>query len=714
MSTASRAFRAAFVAAWVASTGVAPVAAGIVPGGGPASSDCYVVLDIAGVESASVQKGKRITCTDGDPCDSGACGDGRCTFRTAVCVNQSGVAGCTPPASLQQVRLRGKVALPVPSQLGGAVCASPADVVVETKTKKNRRKPGKVRFGLLAKAPKGTKPGTDVDNLQLVCAPRTTDCPGSPSNVVRHPGGTLTAPETWNAATHVLEGSLSVESSLTVAACSVIRMPIGGQISVRNGGSLKLLGRPDCPITVTTGKSVGSPGDWTSIEFYDTSTGPENILQHVVVEYGGDATYGALWIDGGASVEISNTTFRNLQTSGVRAERGARLRNFVGNAFRAIQGLPMDLDITVAGDLQPATFENNQEQAIALRGGTLDRNATWRNVGVPYLLGSLSIQGTGGSATLTVEAGTTLKLQPRADIQVRTSGALALAGTAEAPVTITSAKSTPARGDWQEIEFYAGSVAANNVIRHAVVEYGGGDSYGLVWLQNGASVAISDSTFRQSSDVGIKVEGDTAKLVGFTGNTLVENARGAISLRAGLVADLGPGTYGPNDIDGIVVNGGTVTRNATWNNLGTRYLVTGSNFEVNGTGETAVLTVAAGTTIAMDQGRSIVVRSNGRLDLAGTSGNRVTITSDEASPTPGSWVEIDLYSAGNSWRFADVRYGSPSTSSDGQVWMGSGAGLSVNNVVFSNSGNGCDVYRSVGTTFTTTTSTFTPCGPGAS
>lgn len=713
MDRAKRGGGAVFFAAVVALSGLAPVWAGIVPGGGPASSDCYVVVDVAGVENASVQKGKKVTCTDGDACDAGACGDGRCTFRTAVCVNQSGVSGCTPPASLQQVRVRGKLPLLVPVQLEGAMCASPADLVVQTKTKKSRRRPGKARFGLLAKAPKGTKPGTDVDNVQLVCVPRTTDCPGTPSTVIRHPGGTLTAPETWDAATHIVEGSLSVQSSLTVAACSVIRMPIGGKISVSNGGSLKLLGRADCPITVTTGKSTGSPGDWTSIEFYDTSTGPENILQHVVVEYGGDPTYGALWLDGGASVEISNATFRNLQTAGIRAESGARLRNFVGNAFQEIQGLPMDLDLTVAGDLQPAAFVNNQEQAIALRGGTIDRNTTWRNVGVPYLVGNLRIQRTGGSATLTVEAGTTLKLQPRADIQVRTNGALALAGTADAPVTVTSAKSTPARGDWQEIEFYADSVGPNNVLTHAIVEYGGGDGYGVVWLQNGAAVAISNSTFRRSSDVGIKVEGDTASLAGFTGNTLVENARGAISLRAGLVGDLGPGVYGPNDVDGIVVNGGTVTRDTTWNDLGTRYLVAGNNFDVNGTAGVATLTVNAGVTIALDQGRSIVVRNNGRLNLAGTSTNRVTITSDEASPVPGSWLEIDLYSPGNTWQFADIQYGSPSTSSFGQVWLGSGAGLSISNVVFSNSGNGCDVYRTAGTSFTATASTAAQCGPGS-
>jgi|GEM_PF-755110 len=697
------------VAAVLMLVAVTPTTAGIVPGGGPAASDCYAVLDVQGVESSSVQKGKKITCTDGDACDAGTCGDGRCTMRTAVCVNQSGLSGCTPPGSLQQLKVRGKASLPIPA-LEGAVCAAAGDVDVPTKKGK---KPGKLKLTMLAKAPKGTKPPKDVDSVQMICLPRTTDCPGpgpGPGPTVTHPGGSLEAPETWTRATHVLEGTLYLRATLTVEACSVIKMPIGGKIVVTDNGALKLIGRADCPITLTTSKSVGSPGDWDSIEFYQTSTGPENILQHTVLEYGGDDTYGAVWIQEGASVEISNSVFRRLRGAGIYADNNARLRDFSGNSFLDIEGVPLNVGITVASDLRPATFVDNQEQAVALRSGTVDRDTTWRNLGVPYVVDDFSIRRSTGSATLTVEAGTTIKLRPGTIVKVLTNGALNLAGTAGAPVTFTSSKSSPAPGDWAQIEVYADSIGSNNAMTYAVIEYGGSSTYGLLWLQDGASMAVSNSTFRQSGDVGIHVAGGSARLPGFSGNTLVDNARGPISLPASVVADLGAGVYTPNGIEGIIIRGGTVSQDATWNDLGVRYLVA-NDFDVNRTAGTATLTVNAGATIALDQGRSIAVRSNGRLNLAGTSSDRVTITSSKASPAPGDWREIDIYSTGNTWTYADISYGCPAASPYGQVWLGSAAALTTNNVVFANSGSatGCDVYRSSGATFTPTATTATTC-----
>ena len=699
---------AAGVAVVIGLFGAAPAAAGLVPGGGSAKSDCYAAIDVEGVESGNVQKGKKITCTDGDPCDTGACGDGSCTLKVAVCINQSGLPGCTPPTGLQQLKVKGKLNVLIPQRLEGAVCTSPVDFAIQTK--KKGKKPGKATFNVLAKAPKGTRPSKDTDSYQVICAPRTTDCPTRPpvQTVVTHPGGTISAAETWSAATHVLEGSISLKSTLTVAACSVIKMPIGGRISVSDGGALKLLGAPDCPITITSGKSVGSPGDWDYLEFYNTSVGPENILRYTILEYGGDTSYGALWIQNGASVEISNSTFKDLRTAGIYGEDDAELRDFVGNTFTNILGVPIDVGVTVAGDLQPATFTGNQEQAVALRGGTVEENATWRNLGVPYVVDSFSIQRSTGSATLTVEAGTTLKMKPATSISVRTNGALNLAGTAAAPVTVTSSRPGPAPGDWTEIDVYADSIGANNAMTYAVLEYGGGADYGLVWVQDRASVAISNSTFRYSGDVGINVAGGDAKLPAFTGNTLINNDLGPISLPASVVADLGPGVYTPNGLEGIIVTGGTVSRNAAWNDLGVRYLVK-SNFAVNGAAGTAALTVNEGVTIALDQGRSISVLANGRLDLVGTSGNRVTVTSGKAVPTAGDWTEIDIYSAGNTWRYADISYGSPSASAYGQVWIGSSGGLAVDNVVFSNSGNGCDVFVSSTGTFTPASSIATTC-----
>src|SRR5262245_28591917 len=61
----------------------------LLPGGGPTKSDCYVETDVTGLDAATVENSKRVTCTDGDACDTGACGDDACTFEIAICINQT-------------------------------------------------------------------------------------------------------------------------------------------------------------------------------------------------------------------------------------------------------------------------------------------------------------------------------------------------------------------------------------------------------------------------------------------------------------------------------------------------------------------------------------------------------------------------------------------------------------------------------------------------
>jgi hypothetical protein len=151
----------------------------LVSGGGPAKSDCYAELAAQGITSADVKNNKKISCTDGDACDAGLCGDGICIVKVDLCWNQTNVAGCTPPASLDSIKLKKIGFSPLPPAFEGSSCTgSFTDVIVETK--KDGTKPGKTNFKTIAKGPKGTKPRTDADAYQVICLPRTDAC-ASPS-----------------------------------------------------------------------------------------------------------------------------------------------------------------------------------------------------------------------------------------------------------------------------------------------------------------------------------------------------------------------------------------------------------------------------------------------------------------------------------------------------------------------------------------------------
>ena len=164
---------------------------GLVPGGGNSAADCYAELDVRGSQNPGttgngVQGNKTVTCTDGEACDQGTCGDDRCDLSVALCVNQvdPNVGSCQPPATLDSVKVKSKgsvlLNVNVPQLLQGSQCGAFVDGTLTVTFKKNGKpKIPKTQINIKAKAPKGTKPRTDGDAITIKCLPRTTPCPST-------------------------------------------------------------------------------------------------------------------------------------------------------------------------------------------------------------------------------------------------------------------------------------------------------------------------------------------------------------------------------------------------------------------------------------------------------------------------------------------------------------------------------------------------------
>src|ERR1051326_1522079 len=166
--------------------GLAAPAANPVPGGGSAQSDCYIEFDVKGASTGAKNK---FSCLDGDPaCDAtpsvgGSCDD-TCSFSVALCPNQSGLTKCTPKPPLAGppvVSGKGVTAntLDTALDLAGTDCGEFRTVPVPVKTKRGRKKPGKLTIHVKATISSG-KPKNDPDTLILTCMPRTTGtCPAT-------------------------------------------------------------------------------------------------------------------------------------------------------------------------------------------------------------------------------------------------------------------------------------------------------------------------------------------------------------------------------------------------------------------------------------------------------------------------------------------------------------------------------------------------------
>ncbi len=159
--------------------GASIAAADLVSGGGPIKSDCYAEWDVNGVSAGDVKGNKKVTCQDGAPCDAGPANDGACVFQAKQCWNL-GNAACEAPAALDSLNIKGPGvdASIDPTALEGSSCAG-AFLDIPVATKANGKKAGKANYRVLAKAPKGTKPRTDVDTYQLICEPGVASASGA-------------------------------------------------------------------------------------------------------------------------------------------------------------------------------------------------------------------------------------------------------------------------------------------------------------------------------------------------------------------------------------------------------------------------------------------------------------------------------------------------------------------------------------------------------
>ena len=153
-------------------------ASSCVPGSGPnlARSDCYVELNVEGITESNVRSGRVVLCHDGDPCDTDGKINDVCTFKVAVCIDQSNLSACHPPAGLQTLHVSSKLPTAArPSSLEGSACGSFVDVPVKLhRGAQNGKKTGMVLVQANATAAKGTTPRGDRDTYVLECLPNAT------------------------------------------------------------------------------------------------------------------------------------------------------------------------------------------------------------------------------------------------------------------------------------------------------------------------------------------------------------------------------------------------------------------------------------------------------------------------------------------------------------------------------------------------------------
>ncbi len=351
-------------------------------------------------------------------------------------------------------------------------------------------------------------------------APKAILCPESDpihpklANSVDVQGVTITADTHWTAdKIYLIQDDFKVEGhTLTIDAGTVICMNNQAKIYVGEGidpGEIHINGTSAKHVVIT---AFPTADDATKVDAFhggikfDTYQGSS--VSYLDVWYGGpgggSASYAfelddtaqgndkvtPLLLDHVTVGAVQSKGFRIGTPNGVDAKSTITFTGFAAHsasdpAFDTVTELNWYAEksvgnaLTMYKDNIPAEVQRAR-LITAAPPLYIEHDAEITDIGLPYYYkdGSLIISGVDDDhpATLTIDAGITLHMGKQLQVGDKHEGDLVIAGTADKPVTITSAEDTPGPGDWEGL-YFVGSFYSptKSKVSYLKLEYAGLD-----------------------------------------------------------------------------------------------------------------------------------------------------------------------------------------------------------------------------------------------
>lgn len=380
--------------------------------------------------------------------------------------------------------------------------------------------------------------------------------------------GTITAPETWTAASspHRIPVDLTIKATVTIEPCAVVLL--AGDVRVFVGtttdaGRLVAAGTSELVAGVLDVRPVtfdaidpAAPWSQLSVEPLGTLDLAVTALQH-----GGHPTTGepgALLVRGVAGGTNSGDVTRSAKLDRVLIEHAASYGldlegwgglaagsrklwirtsgvGAYGSAIRIEPGVAATLpsDLVVTG--------NTRDEILVRTSKAFMRDDTFADHGVPYRIASalyVNPSADGAPVTLTLEPGVTFAFEAAAGNGILVGsaatrqGVLHAVGTAAAPIVLTSAAAAKAAGDWSNVTFRA-TPSTGSRISYARIEAAGAESstssFGCGPSDNDSAVIIQGTG-----------TGQGAPATAFIDHTTFDQIAGTTVIVSGWIDDAGP------------------------------------------------------------------------------------------------------------------------------------------------------------------------------
>lgn len=379
--------------------------------------------------------------------------------------------------------------------------------------------------------------GTARVHADLVGGFDGTTLRGNDDDRIRVDGGSgkdvISTDQTWtdHGVPYYVSVSLDCPSHLTIESGTVLQFAANKGLDV-NGGALTVNGTASAAVRFrgdTTGR-----GSWQGIRFKNSDS-PNNSLEHVEIQdaggelwTGSDYSKAGVFADGNTvQLSIAETLFFNNDVSGLTA-KGNGFDVTVENSRFSENRTPIHFEADLVDGIGPNNAFASNDNSYVLLGmngrANVRRDATWNALDVPYRTQHrLDIR-----SGLELEPGTTVVVEDEKQIMVVSGYLLADASGSNAdPITVTGANEQP--GHWGGIGYKTAD--ANNVLKNAVVEYGGGQLHAgsgsaanivVGYGPDGVTpeLQVSDTTVRESGKHGIYINGGSLSCsnIGFSNN----------------------------------------------------------------------------------------------------------------------------------------------------------------------------------------------------
>ena len=315
---------------------------------------------------------------------------------------------------------------------------------------------------------------------------------------------------------------------------------------------------------------------------------------------------------------------------------------------------PMPLEAAVdCDDVQVSCYE-----------GELASDETWSSDKIHVLTDDFVVPV---GITLTIEAGTIVKVDHNTSDYFTINGTLLVNGTTGQPVIITSDRDdtaggdtdnstiSPSRGNWNGLIFAPGSTGT---LANAEVRYGGDNGDFAAVHVDGANVSLTNVDIVLSDWTGISASPTDS--VGITDVTITESR-----------------------INGFEIREGSFSGANTWDLTSIPYIPTGDLTIPAG----ASLTLEAGVIVKFNRSPKVSIFVDGTLDINGATNEYVVLTGLYDATAGGSTSTISDRPNKGAWNSIEYRPGSAGTIDYADIRFGGISGTDENGAIHVENGD---------------------------